>query len=111
MSTCATMRGSWASEGAALRATARADAARRGAARQPGVTDQPAAPLPRLDYPALRLRWCRLALYAFVRRWGVYGLVAMAVIGAGGNSPLDAAGALGGGGAGTAHPARAAAAI
>ncbi len=58
------------------------------------MTGQPAAPLPTLDYPALRLRWCRLALHALVRRWGVYGLVAMAVVGAGSNSPLDAAGAL-----------------
>ena len=59
------------------------------------MTDQPAAiPLPTLDYPALRQRWCRLALLAFVRRWGVYGLVLMAVVGAGSNSPLDSVAAL-----------------
>lgn len=58
------------------------------------MTGQPAAPLPTLDYPALRLRWCRLALHALVRRWGVYGLVLMAVVGAGSNSPLDSVGAV-----------------
>ena len=54
----------------------------------------PPLPLPLLDYPALRLRWCRLALLAFVRRWSVYGLVAVAVVGAGSNSPLDSVGAV-----------------
>ncbi len=36
-----------------------------------------------LSYGAMRLRWCRLALWAFVKRWAVYLVVAMAVLGAG----------------------------
>ncbi|MBU6260377.1 MAG: hypothetical protein KGO01_18345, partial [Burkholderiales bacterium] len=36
-----------------------------------------------LGYHALRLRWCRIALLDFLRRWGVYVAVAMLVVGAG----------------------------
>lgn len=38
----------------------------------------------------MRLAWCRLALRAFVRRWGVYFVVAGLVVGAGSGSPLAA---------------------
>jgi hypothetical protein len=38
---------------------------------------------PQLTYGAMRLRWCRLALLAFVQRWAVYIVVAVAVLGAG----------------------------
>ncbi len=47
---------------------------------------RPAAP----SYHAIRLAWCRLALRAFVRRWGVYFVVAALVVGAGSGSPLAA---------------------
>lgn len=47
-----------------------------------------------LGYPALRLRWCRVAVLAFLRRWGVYGVVAAALFGAGSNSPIDSAAAV-----------------
>lgn len=43
-----------------------------------------------LDYHAMRLRWCRLALQRFLRRWGVYMGVAALVVGAGANSPVHA---------------------
>jgi hypothetical protein len=36
-----------------------------------------------VSYAQLRLLWCRLALWAFVRRWLVYVIVAAAVFGAG----------------------------
>jgi len=42
-----------------------------------------------LAYHAMRLRWCGWALLAFLRRWGVYGLVAVAVIGAGAASAIE----------------------
>lgn len=38
----------------------------------------------------MRLRWCALALRLFLRRWGVYLLVAALVVGAGANSPAHA---------------------
>lgn len=43
-----------------------------------------------IGYHAMRLRWCRLALQRFLRRWGVYLVVAAAVVGAGANSPAHA---------------------
>jgi len=42
-----------------------------------------AAPIPPLSYHAMRMRWCRVALLGFLRRWGVYLLVLAAVIGGG----------------------------
>jgi hypothetical protein len=39
--------------------------------------------VPVLSYGAMRMRWCRWALQAFVKRWAVYLLVAVAVVGAG----------------------------
>lgn len=48
------------------------------------------------SYHAMRLAWCRLALRAFVRRWGVYFLVAALVVGAGSSSPVAAMAALAG---------------
>ena len=47
-----------------------------------------------LSYANVRLRWCRVAMLAFVRRWGVYFLVGATVFGAGSNNPLQSAGAL-----------------
>ena len=41
-----------------------------------------------LGYASLRLRWCGAALRAFIARWGLYGGVAAALIGAGSDSPL-----------------------
>ncbi len=38
---------------------------------------------PPLGYHAMRLRWCRVALIRFLRRWGAYFVVAAAVAGAG----------------------------
>ncbi len=43
-----------------------------------------------LGYHAMRLRWCRLALVQFLRRWGIYIVVAALVVGAGANSPVHA---------------------
>lgn len=43
-----------------------------------------------LGYHAMRLGWCRLALRQFLRRWGIYLVVAAAVVGAGANSPVHA---------------------
>ena len=63
------MRGSW-----------RADIA-----IQPTLTVMP------LAYAGLRLRWCGVALRAFLARWGIYGLVAAILIGAGGSSPVASA--------------------
>jgi hypothetical protein len=40
------------------------------------------------SYHDVRLRWCALALMAFVKRWGVYIVVAAAVVAAGASSPL-----------------------
>ena len=42
----------------------------------------------------MRLRWCRAALWAFLRRWGGYGAVGAVLLGAGSNSPIDSVGAL-----------------
>ena len=42
-----------------------------------------AAVLKPLGYHAMRLRWCGLALLAFLRRWAAYFVVAGAVAGAG----------------------------
>jgi hypothetical protein len=39
--------------------------------------------LPDLTYGAMRLRWCRLALLAFVKRWAIYLVVAVAVLAGG----------------------------
>lgn len=47
-----------------------------------------------LGYPALRMRWCGVALLAFVQRWGVYALIATALFGAGADSSLDSIGAV-----------------
>ena len=41
-----------------------------------------------LGYGGLRLRWCGAALRAFMARWGVYGVVAAALVGAGSDSPV-----------------------
>ena len=41
-----------------------------------------------LGYAGLRLRWCGAALRAFIARWGLYGGVAAALIGAGSDSPV-----------------------
>ena len=49
-----------------------------------------------LLYPAMRLRWCGLALRQFVRRWGVYLVVAALLAGAGSNSPVAAVAGLAG---------------
>ena len=38
----------------------------------------------------MRLRWCRLALVLFLRRWGVYLVVGALAVGAGANSPAHA---------------------
>jgi hypothetical protein len=38
---------------------------------------------PALTYGAMRMRWCQLALWAFVKRWAVYIVVAVALLGAG----------------------------
>ena len=46
------------------------------------------AALQPLGYAGLRLRWCAAAMRAFVARWGLYGLVAAALIGAGSDSPV-----------------------
>ena len=46
------------------------------------------AALKPLGYAGLRLRWCGAALRAFMARWGVYGLVAAALVGAGSDSPV-----------------------
>lgn len=43
-----------------------------------------------IGYHAMRLRWCRLALLQFLRRWGIYIVVAAMVVGAGANSPVHA---------------------
>ncbi len=43
-----------------------------------------------LGYHAMRLRWCRLALASFLRRWGAYILVSALVIGAGSGTPTAA---------------------
>jgi len=43
-----------------------------------------------LGYHAMRLRWCKLALQQFLRRWGVYLVVGAAAVGAGANSPAHA---------------------
>lgn len=48
-----------------------------------------------LNYPAMRRTWCRLALQAFLRRWGVYLGVAALAFGAGSASPVAAVAALG----------------
>ncbi len=53
------------------------------------VSNLSALNLPALGYHAMRLRWCRTALAAFLRRWAVYLVVAAAAFGAGANSPLD----------------------
>lgn len=53
---------------------------------------RPTAP----SYHTMRLAWCRLALRAFVRRWGVYFVVAALVVGAGSGSPLAAMAGLAG---------------
>jgi hypothetical protein len=42
-----------------------------------------AAPTPTLRYGPMRLRWCGLALKAFIARWGLYGLVTGVVLSAG----------------------------
>jgi hypothetical protein len=42
----------------------------------------------------MRLRWCRLALVALIKRWGGYAVVLAASVGAGSNDPVDAIGAL-----------------
>lgn len=47
-----------------------------------------------LGYGALRMRWCGLALRAFLARWGVYLLIAAALAGAGSGSPVTAVAAL-----------------
>lgn len=44
---------------------------------------EPPPPTAVLSYHAMRLRWCRLALLDFLRRWGVYVAVAVLVVGAG----------------------------
>lgn len=50
-----------------------------------------AEPVPApLGYHAMRLRWCRLALASFLRRWGAYILVSALVIGAGSGTPTAA---------------------
>ena len=43
-----------------------------------------------VGYHAMRLRWCRLALQQFLRRWGVYLVVGAMAVGAGANSPAHA---------------------
>jgi hypothetical protein len=48
---------------------------------------------PALGYHAMRMRWCRAALWAFVRRWAVYLVVAAVVFAAG--MPGGVGGALG----------------
>jgi hypothetical protein len=45
---------------------------------------------PFIGYHAMRLRWCRLALLQFLRRWGIYLVVGAAAVGAGANSPAHA---------------------
>jgi len=45
---------------------------------------------PAIGYHAMRLRWCRLALVLFLRRWGVYLVVGAMAVGAGANSPAHA---------------------
>jgi len=47
-----------------------------------------------MDYGSMRLRWCALALRAFVARWAVLILVTAAVVGAGSNGPVQAVGAV-----------------
>ena len=54
-------------------------------------SSQPTEPL---RYGAMRLRWCGLALRAFLARWGVYLLVAAAVVGGGSANPLAAVAGL-----------------
>lgn len=49
---------------------------------------------PNLGYADVRLSWCRFALLAFLRRWGVYLLVLGAVIGAGAVGALQIIGAV-----------------
>ena len=49
-----------------------------------------------LSYPAMRQRWCALALRQFLRRWGVYVGVAAVLAGAGSDSPVAAAAGLAG---------------
>jgi len=47
-----------------------------------------------LGYHAMRMRWCRASLVAFVRRWGVYLAVVALVAGAGASSGVAAVRAL-----------------
>ena len=51
-------------------------------------------PMRPLHYPALRLQGCRAALWAWLRRWALYGVVAAALIGVGSNSPVASVGAV-----------------
>ena len=55
------------------------------------ITTQPTLTVMPLAYAGLRLRWCGVALRAFLARWGSYGLVAAILIGAGGSSPVASA--------------------
>lgn len=57
------------------------------------MTD-PADPIPSLSYHAMRMRWCRAALLAFLRRWGVYLVVGAAVVGGGSSGAVDTVRAL-----------------
>jgi hypothetical protein len=47
-----------------------------------------------LAYHAMRMRWCRAALWAFVRRWGIYMVVAAAVLAGGSSGALASVQAL-----------------
>ena len=47
-----------------------------------------------VGYAGLRLRWCGAALRAFMARWGIYGLVAAILMGAGSDSPVSSVAGL-----------------
>jgi hypothetical protein len=57
---------------------------------------QPAAEdaAPRLSYAYMRLRWCRAALADLLRRWAVYVVVGIVVLGGAANGALTAMAAL-----------------
>lgn len=63
--------------------------------------------LPACSYPAMRARWCRDALRAFLRRWAVHAVVVAAAVGGG---TVGAAGIIGGAAAWLVWPLFAAAA-
>jgi hypothetical protein len=48
-----------------------------------------------MRYTAMRERWCRAALAAFLRRWGAYIVIAAVLFGAGSNSPAHAVAGVG----------------